>query len=783
MPNASEKLLDQVIAHQVDLDKVSNAMRVKIIRQLQQLQQDLVGLIVGVDPTGVEALTFRQRRQLALLTQANETINKAYGRIAGTHGGDMYDLARLETAFTKNSIDSAIGIPLNTTALTQTQLSAVVSNTLIEGAPSRQWWAGQSRNLKDKFTRQMRMGILQGEGVAQLVRRVRGTRAGQFKDGIMNASRREAASLVRSSVQAVTNEAREATYRENAEVVKGYSWVSTLDSRVTDICVARGGKPYDLDYEPIGHNVPWLAGPGRIHWQCRSTSTGILKSWDELKGPNAVTTDAGGKASIETVFNKRLEARGLTRAQIKRTKFRARASMDGQVPADITMGDWLKKKGAKFQDNLLGAGRAKLWRQGKITLEDLVDDKGQSMSLQAIMNKHGIRPTPRRRPKKKPKPPPTGAAPPPATTPAPAAAADTLEAQLGIPAYPAEGFMSVKEAEAYANTHLLDPLGTGKNKYPEWMATWQTYTGHTVKHFGKANYRHLTIDAANEMNVALMQMHVQSDTLGLPRLRGVYTNKRLTRRAASMGDGLLELNPDSINRLVAQKVRLRSLEDFVERRGDDLRQWIASKEAHVQKYQDLRKSMGKQMWINLEIDRASKQMAELRAELALIESGETAAIQKAMADFSKAESSWVQPRYRAGIPAGSRPFGTYGYLTQDLHFDRLMWHEYAHQIHQHLDADYTLRAAHVYRGRDFGAYSKPWEGPKLRPLHDDIEVRQNNISPSEYGDKNPKEWFAENFSLWIHEGDHHPALSAGFVDVLKDMGIHDKVKFGVQLRR
>ena len=67
-----------------------------------------------------------------------------------------------------------------------------------------------------------------------------------------------------------------------------------------------------------------------------------------------------------------------------------RASMDGYVPADITMESWLAGKSQAMQDAMLGKGRAELWRSGKITLTDLVDQRGRPLSLHDLRQRLGI---------------------------------------------------------------------------------------------------------------------------------------------------------------------------------------------------------------------------------------------------------------------------------------------------------------------------------------------------------------------------------------------------------
>ena len=57
-----------------------------------------------------------------------------------------------------------------------------------------------------------------------------------------------------------------------------------------------------------------------------------------------------------------------------------RASMDGQVPADLTYNKWLKGKPAAFQDDVLGPTRGKLFRAG-MPVDRFVNKAGDTLTL------------------------------------------------------------------------------------------------------------------------------------------------------------------------------------------------------------------------------------------------------------------------------------------------------------------------------------------------------------------------------------------------------------------
>jgi hypothetical protein len=62
--------------------------------------------------------------------------------------------------------------------------------------------------------------------------------------------------------------------------------------------------------------------------------------------------------------------------------------MNGQVAGNLSFEDWLADKSAAFQDKVLGPGRAQLWRDGKLTLRDLLNQQGRQMSLEELRAKY-----------------------------------------------------------------------------------------------------------------------------------------------------------------------------------------------------------------------------------------------------------------------------------------------------------------------------------------------------------------------------------------------------------
>ena len=125
----------------------------------------------------------------------------------------------------------------------------------------------------------VRSGVIEGRTTPEIVRQIMGTKAEKYADGILQRSRREVEAVVRSAVSSTAETASDKAFEANSDIISHVEWLSTLDNRTSTTCRIRDRLPYTLGtYRPIGHKVPWLAGPGRIHFCCRSTKA-ITAGW------------------------------------------------------------------------------------------------------------------------------------------------------------------------------------------------------------------------------------------------------------------------------------------------------------------------------------------------------------------------------------------------------------------------------------------------------------------------------------------------------------------------
>ena len=188
-------------------------------------------------------------------------------------------------------------------------------------------WAEADR---ERVIGAIRRGAFEGRTTDQIVRDVRGTKARNFEDGILAVNRRNARTVVHTAVQHVATLARMETMQANADILNGYEWSSTLDSRTSAVCQSLSGRVFELGKGPLPP----------AHPNCRSSIIPKVKSFREL---------------------------GIDLDDLPPGK---QASMHGPVDADLTYFAWLKQQPPSFVEEALGPTRARLFLDGGLSAEE-----------------------------------------------------------------------------------------------------------------------------------------------------------------------------------------------------------------------------------------------------------------------------------------------------------------------------------------------------------------------------------------------------------------------------
>lgn len=322
----SEALVEQTTRHSVFLERLKSGEVKRFEPFLQEMDEILRDRLSREDLTA-----FQRSRVERLVREVSELLGAVMGRYEQTLTDNLMELAEYEAEFEARSIDEVLTGSYQTAVPGVEQVRAAVLSVplSVRGADGgkllepfiRDW----SRQEVVTISNRIRQGVFEGETTQDIIRGIRGTRANRFTDGLLSVTSRHAEAVTRTAVQHVASVSRQETWKANSDLVTGYRWVSTLDSRTTIQCRSLDGRLFKTGQGPVPP----------IHVNCRSSTVA------ELSERYAWLKEDG-----------------------------TRASKDGYVDADLSYYEWLKRQPASFQDEALGATRAKLFRSGGLSAEE-----------------------------------------------------------------------------------------------------------------------------------------------------------------------------------------------------------------------------------------------------------------------------------------------------------------------------------------------------------------------------------------------------------------------------
>lgn len=173
-----------------------------------------------------------------------------------------------------------------------------------------------------------------------LLAAMEGTPSRLRKDGILTKMSNFAATTVDTLVQFGMSMARNQSMQKFLNYIVGYTWVSVLDARTSDICRSLSGQRFAFGQGPMPP----------MHLRCRSHVEPVF--------------------SLETVF---------------------REGFGAAFRAGETYYEWLKRQPETIQDDVLGRTKGSLFRKGGLTAAQfavtVVDRKFQPLTLEELRKK------------------------------------------------------------------------------------------------------------------------------------------------------------------------------------------------------------------------------------------------------------------------------------------------------------------------------------------------------------------------------------------------------------
>lgn len=363
----AQKAYEDALAHQVAIERLKASLIGSYDARVAQAEKQIVEALQSLELLSVDELT--QAKLEALIRDLRQVQTELYAEETEQLTDQLSQFgtyeAQREAEKLRGWADArAKAIPINNPPAKSVMDRVYKKPITATGELLKPFLQTVPARAKARLEGAIREGHARGETMAEMIRRIRGTKKQNYTDGITALDRRQAQGIVRTAVQHVSNQALMATWEENPDLVDGYIYIATLDNRTTLSCAALDGQRFELGKGPVPP----------IHPNCRSRTIADL-------GPEFDFLKAGA----------------------------TRSSDSGYVDAKTTYYDWLKKQTPEYIKETLGAKRAEMFMAPDMTAEKFaqstVSKTFEPLTLAQMRANEGIVPPEPEDPEPEPQPP------------------------------------------------------------------------------------------------------------------------------------------------------------------------------------------------------------------------------------------------------------------------------------------------------------------------------------------------------------------------------------------
>lgn len=335
--------------HDLLMARAVRGLELEAVQRFREEVSDLLteqvgGRLVGFDPRGNDVTPESNLQLASIIREAEEIVARGTASVQRLTDQRLQTIASQEAKFvTQNAKRTVRGSGYGSESFRPSRRTpsatadvpiSETSSSEVARSPDTPWLGDKTEKwfkklleapTADGVRQRITQGIQRGDTVDDIVRSIRGT---ETQEGILDASERAVQALVRTSSTSASAQARMLAFEELG--VTHWLFLATLDTRTTLQCAANDGQRFPLGEGPIPP----------LHVNCRSV----------------VVPDLG---SIDGT----------------------RASIDGQVDANINYEKWLGTRTVAEQNEVLGVAKGQAWRDGMVTLKDLLGRDLEPLTL------------------------------------------------------------------------------------------------------------------------------------------------------------------------------------------------------------------------------------------------------------------------------------------------------------------------------------------------------------------------------------------------------------------
>lgn len=314
-----------------------------------------------LDAESIDSIVIMKRLQREIGKAAADELRKGWDET--TEG--LEEMAAYEAGYAAKLTGAEIGAALSVPAadkvksyIDRSVMTLTSGSRVTSGA-----WAEFVNGSIDSAVRQYNGIIASGYQSGQTVNQM----AARIRESSQELLRGQAEVLARTGQSHYANQAREAMALDNRSVIKYRVFVATFDNRTTLQCRALAGK----SWATTDDNYPRLP----LHFGERSI---YVYTNDPAKLKQGTKAAVGGKSGVEIDPDRKLQYRGRKDSDIFKP---------GQIEAGESMDSWLRRQPDWFIEDSLGEKRAKLFKEGGLSVDRFADLSGKPLTLAELRDR------------------------------------------------------------------------------------------------------------------------------------------------------------------------------------------------------------------------------------------------------------------------------------------------------------------------------------------------------------------------------------------------------------
>ncbi|RUR52704.1 hypothetical protein [Vreelandella populi] len=365
---AQQRAYDAILRHALAVERNTRGMTADVKRLIDDagstLAQQLNERLENLSPGDLAALSrYQQGQRISKLPSRVQGVIKLIDEWAQSLGAniqsswqsDAVEFIQQELDFNRDLFDSIMRDPVTVSASAKA-IYRQAMQTPVLGKFVESSLRDESLATQERVYATIRNGVAQGQTNNEIIKALRGTKYLDYRDGVLNTTRNNLSSIVRTGRSHLSNETNETVYE--ALGLEQVVFVATIDGRTTLRCSSLDQSTYD-------RNSNYPKPP--LHWGCRSI----------------IAPYFGGKIMGNRPYVKAFKPIGRIRKDDRP------ADMVGQVRASTSMTGFLRRPdNAAFARQYFGPKRYELFKSGKLSVKQMVRADGTRYSLSELRTQH-----------------------------------------------------------------------------------------------------------------------------------------------------------------------------------------------------------------------------------------------------------------------------------------------------------------------------------------------------------------------------------------------------------